>query len=203
MPEKAKFYAYLVPDGTKGIVSGWEQCERIVKGTRGARFKGFKRRDEAEEWLNLGANYSIKLKSKNVPGIYFDAGTGRGSGVEISVTNEKGVDLLHRALSKKEINPFGKHLIKNKSATNNYGELLAMRYALKVAKKEKVKTLFGDSRLVIDYWSKWRMKRKDLPEETVKLMKEVSKMRAEFEETGGSVKHISGDDNPADLGFHK
>ena len=35
------------------------------------------------------------------PGIYFDAGTGRGAGVEISVTDEQGKNLLHKALAQK------------------------------------------------------------------------------------------------------
>jgi len=123
--------------------------------------------------------------------------------VEISVTDSKGVNLLHKEMPKKDINQFGKHLIKSKSATNNYGELLALSYALKIAKKEKVKDIFGDSKLIIDYWSKWRIKRNDLPKETVELAMNVSKLRYEFEKIGGSIERVSGDDNPSDLGFHR
>jgi ribonuclease H-related protein len=209
---KNNFYAYLVPGragsgaGTKpisGIADNWRDCEKIVSGKYGARFKGFATRDEAMAWLAAGANYEAKPFIKLEPGIYFDAGTGRGNGVEVSVTDEKGKNLLHKAVSKQELNQFGKHLVANDSATNNYGELLALRYALEIAKKMKVKRIFGDSRLVIDYWSKWRMKRNELPEETVELANEVAEMREKFEAKGGTVERISGGQNPADLGFHR
>jgi ribonuclease HI len=203
MATKNKFYAYFIPGGQKGVTDEWRICESKVKGVVGARFKGFKDEEEARGWLAKGANYELKANKQLAPGIYFDAGTGRGNGVEISVTDANGVNLLHKALPKKTVNSFGKHLIKDKSATNNYGELLALSYALKIAKKEKVKSIFGDSRLVIDYWSKWRIKRNDLPKKTVELSKDVSESRYEFEKNGGSVKRVSGDNNPADLGFHK
>ena len=62
----------------------------------------------------------------------------------------------------------------DESATNNYGELLALKFALAIAQKMRVKQLFGDSKLVIEFWSQWRIKRKDLPDETVQLADEVS-----------------------------
>ncbi len=205
MATKKKYYAYSVPGGARGVTDDWKKCEKIVSGVTGARFKAFKDRTAARRWLALGARYESKstLRRAPKPGIYFDAGTGRGAGVEISVTDEKGKDLLHKALFRKELNRFGKHLLGDPSATNNYGELLALRYSLEIAKKEGIKKIFGDSRLVIDYWSKWRMKRKKLPQRTVELVNEVAKMREAFEEKGGVVQKISGAHNPADLGFHK
>lgn len=198
-----KFYAYLVPrTGKSGIADSWSECEKIVKGEEGARFKGFKTRDEAEKWLELGANYQIRTVKELEPGIYFDAGTGRGHGVEISVTDENGKDLLHKSIPKEQLNRFGKYLL-DSVATNNYGELLAMKHAIEIAGKKKIKKVFGDSKLVIDYWSKWKIKRNDLPEETVELAEEVSRFRSDFEKRGGAVKRISGADNPADLGFHR
>jgi ribonuclease H-related protein len=209
--KKIKFYAYLVPGSARskmvsGVVDNWKECERMVSGKFGARFKAFESRGEAEEWLARGAHYEAKppLSARKLePGIYFDAGTGRGNGVEVSVTDESGKNLLHKAVSKSELNKFGKHLIASNSATNNYGELLALRYALEIAQKMKVKKIFGDSKLVIEYWSKWRIKRNELPEETVELANEVAEMREKFESHGGSVERISGGHNPADLGFHR
>ncbi|MBI4085029.1 MAG: ribonuclease H family protein [Candidatus Liptonbacteria bacterium] len=198
-----KFYAYFVPrTGKNGIAGNWEDCKKIVSGEEGARYKGFKTKEEAGKWLKLGANYEIKILKKPQPGIYFDAGTGRGKGVEISVTDEKGKNLLHKSVPKELLNKFGKYLL-DSSATNNYGELLAMYHALEIAGKKKIKKVFGDSKLVIDYWSKWTIKRKELLEETVELAERVSRLRSDFEKRGGKVKRISGDDNPADLGFHK
>jgi ribonuclease HI len=150
--------------------------------------------------------YEAKTRPQLQPGVYFDAGTGRGDGVEISVTDEHGKNLLHKAVPASALNRFGKHNVRvgdgTTDATNNYGELLALRYALEIARAESILKIFGDSKLVIDYWSQWKMKRKELPEETVALAEEVSALREAFEADGGTVGRISGDHNPADLGFH-
>ncbi|MBI2889087.1 MAG: ribonuclease H family protein [Candidatus Liptonbacteria bacterium] len=197
--KSTKYYAWSIPGGGEGVAEEWGEAEKRVSGKQGARFKGFKTREEAEKWLALGADYGVKHVQKIEPGIYFDAGTGRGEGVEISVTNEKGKNLLHKAISKVELTR-GKHLL-GKEVTNNYGELLACKYAIEIAMAENIKKVFGDSKLVIEFWTRWRIK-KDVPEETFKLAREAAGLRKEFEEQGGEVIRISGDDNPADLGFH-
>lgn len=197
---KKKFYSYIVPSKRlKGVAEDWAECEKLVKGEVGARFKGFSTREEAEEWLKQGGRYEVKSVKKLELGVYFDAGTGRGEGVEIRVTDEKGKNILHKVLSKKELTA-GKHLL-GKEVTNNYGELLACKYAIEIAMAEDIKRVFGDSKLVIEFWTKWHVK-KEVPEETFKLAREVAGLRKEFEEQGGEVIRISGDDNPADLGFH-
>ena len=207
-----KYYAYRLASGKEGICDNWKDCEKIVSG-RDARFRGFTSLIEAENWLRGGARYELKPKSSKalpagrrakarlLPGIYFDAGTGRGNGVEISVTDETGKDLLHKVLPKSKINKHGKHLL-GKDFTNNYGELMACQQALRLALKKDIKKVFGDSKLVTDYWSKGIIRRKEMPATTVKLADKVSKLRKEFESLGGEVGRISGDDNPADLGFH-
>jgi viroplasmin and RNaseH domain-containing protein len=205
MPKKKKYYAYVVPHGPAGVTDNWNECERLVSGRAGARYKAFEDIYTAERWLALGAQYEPKQAPKRqrlAPGIYFDAGTGRGKGVEVSVTDEKGEDLLRRVFPKKKLNRFGKHLIPRLLATNNYGELLAFKYALQIAEKEGVKQIFGDSKLVIDYWSRWQIKRNELPAGTVRLADEVAALREKFEEGGGTIQRIPGAQNPADLGFH-
>ena len=112
-----KYYAYRLASGKEGICDNWKDCEKIVSG-RDARFRGFPSLSEAQNWLNAGAKYEsrsgasfkLKVKKELESGIYFDAGTGRGKGVEISVTDEQGKDLLHKVLIKKKINRHGKHL---------------------------------------------------------------------------------------------
>lgn len=198
-----KFYAYFVPaDRTLGVTDNWPDCDRKVSGKFGARYRAFKTREDAEEWLRLGAQYEVKKHKKPEAGLYFDAGTGRGEGVEISVTDENGKNLLHESLSKKLLNRFGKHLL-HSAATNNYGELSAMKHALEIAKKKKIKKIFGDSKLVLDYWSQGIFNRKNIPPETAELAEAVAKMRKNFEKNGGKIARVSGADNPADLGFHK
>lgn len=209
MKSKKKYYAYLLKGGASAVVDNWKDCEKKVSGVYGARYKGFETKSEAESWLAAGASYGPRKErtkkekpGKLEPGIYFDAGTGRGEGVEISVTDEKGKSLLDVVLSKKDINKFGKHLV-GKEATNNYGELLACLYAMQAAMKSGKKKVFGDSKLVIDYWSKGFIKKDNVAEETVELAEVVAGLREEFEEGGGVIERISGDHNPADLGFHR
>lgn len=195
---KKKYYAYSV-NGKRGISESWDECKEIVVGVPGAKYKSFGSYEDAELWLGAGADYKIKnigLKD----GIYFDAGTGAGNGVEVSVTDEKGSNLLLEILPKEDTNSRGKQLLRN--TTNNFGELLACKYALKIAIKQGKKEIFGDSKLVIDYWSKGYIK-KDLPKETIDLATEVKQLRHNFEKSGGKIEHISGGKNPADLGFHR
>ncbi|MFH1246634.1 MAG: ribonuclease H family protein [Candidatus Liptonbacteria bacterium] len=198
-----KYYAYLIPKrGERGVCDNWAACEKKVKGVFGARYRGFKTRAEAEGWLRAGAEYAIKPKANLRRGIYFDAGTGRGKGVEISVTDERGKNLLHESLPAKKINKFGKHLVDGE-ATNNYGELLACKHALQIALARSEKKIFGDSRLIIDYWSKGYIKKEEVAPKTIRLAGQVKKLRKEFEAEGGSISHVPGGDNPADLGFHR
>lgn len=202
MPVSHKYYAYIIPESDMhGIVETWDECKTLVSGKAGAKYKAFKTKKEAEHWLVSGADYGNKKKTAQEKGIYFDAGTGRGQGVEISVTDENGNDLLEKVMHKDLINRHGKHLIP-RQVTNNYGELLACRYALQLALKEGVHHIFGDSNLIISYWSKGHIKN-EVAASTIDLALEVAELRRAFEAKGGVMRHISGDDNPADLGFHR
>jgi len=151
MVTKRKFYAYLLPDGRQGVVDNLHACEKIVSGVKDMRFKGFALAAEAKAWLAAGASFGRKKSLE--PGIYFDAGTGRGHGVEVSVTDEKGCSLLDKVLPKNQVNQFGKYGL-YRDVSNNYGELLACSYALQIALKANIEKIYGDSKLVLDYWSK-------------------------------------------------
>jgi ribonuclease H-related protein len=196
---KKKFYAYSIGNMT-GVTESWPECQKVVSGKQSARYKSFETEAEAKKWLEAGADYSLKHMAEE-KGIYFDSGTGAGKGVEISVTDENGKSLLNRILLKGKINERGNHWIEDE-ATNNFGELLACKYALEIAIKDKAEKVFGDSRLILDYWSKGYIK-KDMEEKTIELANEVKKLRYKFESRGGKLEHISGGSNPADLGFHK
>jgi ribonuclease HI len=196
---KKKYYAYSV-NGKKGITDNWLECQKIVSGINGAKYKGFESLEAAELWLEAGADYSLKHMAEE-DGIYFDSGTGAGKGVEINVADKNGKSLLHKAIAKNKINEKGHHWA-DEGVTNNFGELLACKYALKIAIKDKIKKVFGDSKLVIDYWSKGHIKY-EIGEETVNLAHEVKMLRIKFEKQGGKIILISGGSNPADLGYHK
>lgn len=207
MSTKQKFYAYFIPhllggqakSNKSGITNTWKECEAKVKNVDKARFKSFSTKEGAEQWISQGAHYG--QKETFTPGVYFDAGTGRGNGVEASVTNEKWENLLPHLRPAIKINVHGKHLL-GKHVTNNYGELFACFCALQIALKLNIKKVYGDSALIINYWSKGYIKKDALPPATVKLSQKVTTVRKEFEAKGGTIELISGGANPADLGFH-
>lgn len=197
---KKRYYAYQV-DIEKGVTQSWPECQKIISGIPKAKYKSFETYDEARRWLDAGANYQIKhIASEN--GIYFDAGTGGGNGVEINVADARGNGLLFKVLPEKELNAKGHYQVPGK-VTNNYGELLACRYALEIALQDNAAKIFGDSKLIIDYWSKGYIKSQSNDPETIALVDKVKQLRWQFEKRGGRITHISGGSNPADLGFHK
>lgn len=195
------FYAYILND-KKGIVEDWESCKALVNGVSGAKFKKFKTLVEANAFIN---NENIELEDA----IYFDAGTGRGRGVEVRITDKNKNSLIPVLKENRKdiidffnkkgwnINEFSNIELGN-NYTNNFGELLGCYVALIIANIRGENKIFGDSNLVIDYWSKEICNIED--KETLKLVEVVSKLRNNF---NGKIEHISGDINPADLGFHK
>ena len=214
---KQKYYAYFFDEKNNGIVDTWSECEKIVHGTK-ARYKSFIDKSVAQDWLDSGANYERNISLKTPvdttleKGIYFDSGTGRGIGVEVRVTDENKENILDKISPSalKELlkdttwikNEFGNIQFERKK-TNNFGELIGFYFALNCAKNLKYNVISGDSRLVIDYWSLGRFHESSLELDTINYINKVILLRKEFENNKGIVKHISGDINPADLGFHK
>ena len=207
--KKNKIYAYYLLDSQEsGIFYTWNECQQKVKGKK-ARYMSFKSEKEAQKWLESGAEYEKKEKKNESlfleldrNGIYFDAGTGRGEGVEVRLTDYDGNSLLHEILDASKINSYGNYKL-SEGRTNNFGELTGIFAALKYAKKNNIKVICGDSNLVIEFWSRGKYNSDGLEKDTIDLIKRVTSLRAEFEKNGGKVKKISGDVNPADLGFHK
>lgn len=203
-----KYYAFIIDnENYSKIVTSWPECQSATKG-KNARYKSFKTELEAKEWLKNGGLYEDKklkiqkAKNKLEDGIYFDAGTGRGIGVEVRVTNRLGISLLDNILPEKMINEFGNYLAPQGS-TNNYGELIGIFLAIDIALRERNFKIFGDSKLIIDYWSKGHYNKSSLNEKTINLIMKTAEKRVQFESLGGIIQHVSGDINPADLGFHK
>jgi len=119
-----------------------------------------------------------------------------------SGANYEKNSLLYKIMNEKKINEYGNYYVAN-TRTNNFGELVGIYIALVYAKKYDTKIICGDSSLIIEYWAKGRYNSSNLENDTIELIKKVTLMRNEFEKKGGIVKKISGDVNPADLGFHK
>ena len=187
--KKKKYYAWALQEGASGISETWEDCQSQTRGFSGAKYKSFESREEAQAWLDAGASYDIKRLALD-EGIYFDSGTGGDAKVKIKVIDEKNNNLIPGVKVPEGV-------------TNNFGELLACKYALELAIEKGVKKVFGDSRLVLDYWSKNIINKSKVSPATVSLAQEVSELRKIFESQGGELKFISGGSNPADLGFHR
>lgn len=205
---KKKFYAYfLEKSNLSGICDTWEECQKKIKGNK-SRYKSFSTLEEAKMWLKEGANYENKTeikkeRQKTLPeGVYFDAGTGRKIGVEVRVTDVKGNSLLHLSEYSKFVNEFG-NINLGFDRTNNYGELLGLFLAIEIANKINIDNIYGDSKLILQYWSKGFYHSDKLTEKTVSLILKTISARRNFEKNNGSIEYISGDYNPADLGFHK
>ncbi len=195
-----KYYAcILINSNEKIIFKSWEECKTAIKG-KNNKIKSFKTIEQAQNWL-----FNNENKIHHHPnGIYFDSGTGRGRGVEIRVVNEKRISILDKILDKSLINEYGNYYVKNfQGISNNFGELLALYTALKIALKENIINIFGDSKLIIDYWSKGIYNSKKLTQITINLIKKTTELRKKFEEQGGKISFIPGNENIADLGFHK
>ena len=215
---KKKYYAYYFDEKTNGIFDNWENCRDIAYPIK-ARYKSFKTKMEAELWIEKGGVYEIREKNeynlKNIileDAVYFDAGTGRGRGVEVRVTNNKKESILSEITSSNFqkflkdnnwfINEYGNIQLDN-NKTNNFGELLGLILAIKCATKLKITKIFVVFNLVIKYWSKGAYHQDKLPAETVKFINFSIEERKKYEKNQGIIEHISGDFNPADLGFHK
>lgn len=204
-----KWYAYQTLL-KRGIVEKWEECKKIVENEKRARYKSFKSYEEAKKWLERGAKYEEKKIKKEIEkeklddnAIYFDSGTGGKRGVEISVSDKNGVPLAFLVVPKNRITEKGTMILNGKK-TNNFGELAALYLALLIANKMHKKIICGDSKLVIDYWSKGHIsKQKKQDRELAELIEKIVPLRKEFEEKGGKIIRIKGSINPADIGFHR
>ena len=133
------------------------------------------------------------------PWVYFDSGKKWLEDTRISVTNEQWDNFLHEVVSKELLDYEGKMVLPKK--TNNYWELLALKYAIEIAMKLNIKEVYGDSKNAIDFRSKWQCSLNDT--DTKKLSEETTKLREKFESQWWQIEWISWSSNPADLGDHK
>ena len=210
----AKHYAWLnTGTGEFGIEKNWPDCESKTKGVKGMRFKSFGTEKLAQDWLDSGGEYEkktdkikeeIKIELKELPAttIFFDAGTGGPiKGVKVRVTDKFKNPLLQKIVKKDKLTADG-NLLLPEGKTNNFGELLGLFFALELALETGVKTIAGDSKLVISHWSEGNFSDK-ITEETKELIKDVIVLKTKFIQFGGQLVWISGAINPSDLGYHE
>lgn len=95
------------------------------------------------------------------------------------------------------------------SQQNNFVELLSMVVGLRISlmrKDNAIETIYSDSKLIVNYWSLGHVNPKtwkNMDPQKQKYITECDALRRKFENRGGQILKISGNDNLADLGYHK
>lgn len=155
---KKKAAYYVVWSGkAPGIYDNWEDCEAQVKGTAGAKYKGFASRADAEQALADGPEKHIKRRTKEIdshplsafsnppvlPALAVDAACSGNPGVMEfqGVIADTGTVVFHRG-------PY-------QGGTNNIGEFLALVLGLAYLKQNKLTwALYSDSRTALSWLKK-------------------------------------------------
>lgn len=202
---KRIYCAIFFTDELKGIITfNYEMRELFIKDKPNI-IRAFGTIMEADKWLkNLEHFYRKEMeKLLKEDTIFFDVGTGRGIGEEVRVSDFEGNSLLNKLEEYTGlINQYGNYNL-GKINNTNYGELYGLYLALLIALRNNIYKIAGDSKTVINQWSKGEIiLSKILPYEQ-ELIYKVIDLRKEFETKGGEVCYINASLNPADLGFHK
>lgn len=155
---KKKAAFYVVWSGKNpGIYDNWDECEAQVKGTAGAKYKGFASRDEAEQAFRSSPEQYIVRKPKEavgnqpsaissppiLPALAVDAACSGNPGVMEfrGVIADTGTEVFHRG-------PF-------EGGTNNIGEFLAIVLGLAYLKQNNLPwALYSDSRTALAWLKK-------------------------------------------------
>ena len=164
----------------KGIYKSWKECEKEVKGYKGAIYKKFKLESDAILFLNNG----VKKEERNIIKVYTDGSCinngkkGSKAGIGIFFGNED-----KRNVSRK---------LNLDRVTNNVAELSALIEALDILKNESRDVIiYTDSKYCIlcctSYGDKQRLKdwsdnipNKDLVMEVYNKYREKDNIRLEY-----------------------
>ena len=176
---KKKFY--VVWNGlTPGIYHSWDDCQAQIKGVKGAVYKSFDSREEAERAYASPAHAYMKKKS-GTPTFTLDtlppAIERYALAVDAACSGNPG-PMEYRGVylgDGKEIFHFGPV-----HGTNNIGEFLAIVHALAMLDKQGLKmTIYSDSRTAISWVRKKSCKTLlERTEETEQLFQLIERAEA-------------------------
>ena len=152
MSKKKKFY--VVWNGlTPGIYHSWDDCQAQIKGVKGAVYKSFDSKEEAERAYASPAYSYMKKKEESAPIFTLDTLPSvvnrYALAVDAACSGNPG-PMEYRGVylgDGKEIFHFGPV-----HGTNNIGEFLAIVHALAMLDKQGLKmTIYSDSRTAISW----------------------------------------------------
>tara|TARA_X000001036_G_scaffold427029_1_gene455151 strand:- start:401 stop:1015 length:615 start_codon:yes stop_codon:yes gene_type:complete len=164
MSKKKKKY-YVVWEGNNmGIFNSWDECKLQTKNYKGAKYKSFENKEEAEAAYKISYYEYMNDKPKknngdppNYNSISVDAASSGNPGI----MEYQGVDTKSKKILFKQ-GPF-------KEATNNIGEFLALVHGLAFLKKLKSsQTIYSDSITAISWVKKKKCQTKLTPNENNK-----------------------------------
>ena len=164
MSKKKKKY-YVVWEGNNmGVFNTWDECKLQTKNYKGAKYKSFENKEEAE--AAYGMSYYDYMndkpkKNSNDPPNYNSISVDAASSGNPGIMEYQGVDTKSKKILFKQ-GPF-------KEATNNIGEFLALVHGLAFLKKLKNnQIIYSDSITAISWVKKKKCQTKLTPNENNK-----------------------------------
>jgi ribonuclease HI len=132
MAKKQSKYYVVWSGHSTGIFNSWEECQSAIHGYKGAQFKSFTNKQEAEKAFRDGSKqYSVTPQksaktAKIVPSLSVDAACSGNPGIMEyqGVNTATGERIFHQG-------PF-------EDGTNNIGEFLAIVHGLALLKKQNL-----------------------------------------------------------------
>lgn len=177
-------------NNSKKIINKQQFVYREYVLKRNIIFKTFAIKKQAQKWLSslIFIRY-YNMKRNDI--IFCDSSYRRNNMfIELKIANfDSSASIKYKLFSK--------------IFTNNQGELIVLMFSLLycIFINKNIKILYSDSKLVVYFWSLNIVNSHD--PFVKKLSQHVCELRTIFHDMGGKISHISGDLNPADLGFHK
>lgn len=161
-------------------------------------------------WIakKAGADVQAQSGAKTFPvGIYCDSAQpgGPGNPTYIRVCDEKGNDLLEAYLGKDKVSKFNGYTVYARNGiTNNFGELLGLSWALEIAEQKKGLQVYTDSKVAISWAINGIVPSQyEADEMFTKHLRKLHERQQSYSLWGKQPQHISGAENPADMGTHK
>ena len=164
MSKKKKKY-YVVWEGNNmGVFNTWDECKLQTKNYKGAKYKSFENKEEAEVAYSMSYYDYMNDKPKednNDPPNYNSISVDAASSGNPGIMEYQGVDTKSKKVLFKQ-GPF-------KEATNNIGEFLALVHGLAFLKKLKSnQIIYSDSITAISWVKKKKCQTKLTPNENNK-----------------------------------